>query len=128
MAGTFRTRTDANGVKISDNSHSAESYSHPLSEQRPAFPHWMAGEDGQSGYMEPPARGIVHKTKDRMLTQLGRPGAMIFDGDLLSRSERMTQKEVGRPDEPHDSSCWCEECRPFQQANMPMAPVKAYRR
>jgi hypothetical protein len=131
MAKMFRDRVDENGVGISDNSHSAESYGHPLSEQRPAHPHWMAGEDGHGGYLEAPAKGIVHKTKDRMLTHLGRPpGAMTFDGDLLPRSERMTRQEAGpgpAAGEMHDPDCWCDLCHPMQ-SSVPSGPAKMYRR
>lgn len=125
MAKMFRERRDENGVEVSSNSHSAESYGHPLSEQCPARPHWMAGEDGRGGYMEPPADGIVHKTKDRMLSRLGRPGAMIFDGDLLPRAERMPRAEAG-PLPAHDPSCWCDLCHPPSPPSN--APATAYSR
>jgi hypothetical protein len=126
MAQMFRDRKDENGVTISDNSHSAESYSHPAIEQTPAYPHWMAGESGRSGYMEPPAEGLVHKTKDRVIAGQGsRPGAMTFCGDLLPRSERLPREEAGRGVERHDPSCWCDLCHPPQP---PSGPVKAYTR
>jgi hypothetical protein len=119
----FRDRIDQNGVEISSNSHSAASYGHPLPEQVPGQPHWMAGENGR-GYIEAPAENIVHKTKDRVIGRSGRPGAMIFDGDLLPRSERISSKEAGRGVEVHDPSCWCELCRPSQAANTPVAYVR----
>jgi hypothetical protein len=122
----FHESTDENGVEISSNCHSAASFGHPLAEQVPGRPHWMAGESGSGGYMEPPAQSIVHKTKDRIIGGQGsRPGAMSFDGDLLPRSERLPRAEAGRGVEVHDPSCWCDLCHPLQTA--PGNPV-AYRR
>ena len=126
MARMFRDREDKNGVTISTNDHSAESYSHPPSEQRRSFPHWMAGEDDRSGYMEAPAESIVHKTKDRVIGGRGsRPGAMTFSGDLLPRSERLPRAEAGPAVEKHDPSCWCDLCHPPQQT---AGPAAMYRR
>jgi len=124
MPGMFHDSTDENGVTISSNSHSAESYSHPLSEQVPARPHWMAGGSGHEGYMEPPAKDLVHKTKDRVF---GNPGLKGVDGDLLPRSERIPRKEAGQGVEIHDPSCWCDLCHPSQMA-VPAGPARVYRK
>jgi len=126
MAEMFRKCVDQNGVEISGNSHPVTDYGHSANEQRPSQPHWMAGYDGFGGYTEPPAETIVHKTKDRVIGgQRSRAGAMIFEGDLLPRSERVPREEAGRPIEKHDPSCWCDLCHPPQP---PTEPVKAYRR
>jgi hypothetical protein len=116
MADTFRTRTDQNGVETSDNSHSAESYSHPLSEQKPAHPRWMTGEDDRGGYMQPPVESIVEKTRDRVVGSRSHLGAMTFGSDLLPRSERISREEAGPGVERHDPSCWCDMCHPPQMA------------
>ena len=109
----FHTTIDQNGVEVSRNCHSAESYSHPAAEQLPACPHWMAGNGDsgpRGGYLEPPAENLVHKTKDRMLERLGRPGAgMTFEGDLLPRAERVSP--TPRPTEHHAANCWCDWCQ-----------------
>lgn len=122
MSKMFHERKDDNGVEISSNAHS---YGPSSSEQLPSRPHWMQGMDGRDGHMEPPTEGIVHKTKDRVLGRLGRPGAMIFEGDLLPRSERLPREEAGRGVEVHDPSCWCDKCHPPQQAP---GPTTAYRK
>lgn len=88
MAKMFYTRTDENGVEISCNAHSEMDYEHPPAEQEPGWPHLMIAS-GSGPYIDPPAQGLIHKTKDKVLNRLGRPGVgMYFDGDLLPRSER----------------------------------------
>ena len=122
MSRMFHDQVDSNGVTISLNSHS---YGPPSADQVPGRPHWMAGRNGHDGYMEPPAEGIVHKTKDRVIAGQGsRPGAMSFDGDLLPRSERVPVSQASRGVEVHDPSCWCELCsKAKMRANAGMAAV-----
>jgi hypothetical protein len=113
MAKMFRDRVDQNNVEISTNDHSAESYSHPLSEQRPARSRYVSGEDGRGGYTEAPTESIVAKTRDRVIGGEGsRPGAMSFSGDLLPRCERVPREMAGRAVEHHDANCWCDLCHP----------------
>jgi hypothetical protein len=129
MSEMFRKQIDQNGVEIDSNSHTAQSYGHPPSEQLPSSPHWMAGTDGRGGYMEPPAEGLIHKTKDRIIGGQGsRPGAMSFSGDLLPRSERLPRAEAGRGVEIHDANCWCDLCHPPMGTSAPNAAPTTYRK
>ena len=131
MAKMFRTQTDDNGVSIDSNSHPMSEFTPPSSEQRPAYPHWMAGEDGQGGYLEPPAETIIHRTKDRVIGGQGsRPGAMTFGSDLLPRSERVSREEAGHGVEKHAAGCWCELCQARSTAGIGMqdcAPMPSNR-
>jgi len=128
MPSMFRTYTDDNGVEISCNSHPIENLTHPAAAQRPAHSHWMAGQDGREGYMEPAAESLVHMTKDRVLGHLGRPGAMTFEGDLLPRSDRVPREQASQGIEKHAPGCWCSECPPPMQTAAPAAPAKTYRK
>lgn len=125
MAKMFREYTDDNGVTTSCNAHPTSDFTHPPAAQRPAHPHWMAGEDGHGGYLEPAAETLVHKAKDRFL---GRPNAMTFEGDLLPRSERVSQAEAGRGVEKHAPGCYCALCQPPMQAAVSAPPAKTYRK
>ena len=94
MSRMFHESTDENDVTISSNCHSAESYSHPQSEQEPGWPYSLGSPYGLSNSaistIPTPSKGIVEKTRDRVLSRLGRPGAgMYFDGDLLPRADRI---------------------------------------
>ena len=114
MAKMFRKADDLNGVEYSTNSHPASEYTQAESDQKPARPHYMAGQEGRGGYMEPAAEDMVHKAKDRVIGGVdGRPGAMSFSGDLLPRADRIGE----RMHEKHAAECWCDKCRPQTQDN-----------
>lgn len=121
MARMFHEDVDDNGVSRSTNAHSHG----PLpSDQVPSRAHWTGGMDGShEGHMEPPAEGIVRKTRERVLGRIGSPGAMIFGSDLLPRSERLSREEASKGIEIHDPSCWCDKCHPPQP---PPGPAVAY--
>ncbi len=92
MAKMFHTNTDENGVSYSTNCHPVSDYGPAPADQRPGFPHLMQ-QSGAGPYIDPAPTNIVHKTKDRVLFRLGRPGAgMSFEGDLEPRADRVKKE------------------------------------
>lgn len=127
----FRTGLDDNGVEVSRNDHS---YNPPVSDQRPDYPHYVPGSDGRNGYTAPPVTDIIQRTKDRVIGGQGsRPGAMQFEGDLLSRGQRVPADQASKGVEIHDPSCWCDACskakmQAMEQTSGMASTPKVYRK
>jgi hypothetical protein len=89
MAKMFQECDDENGVGISHNAHPEQEYEHKASDFREQSPRYRY-EEGK-GYTEDRTQEpITRRTMERVYS---RPSAMIFEGDLKPRGERMAGKE-----------------------------------
>lgn len=92
MAKMFHECDDENGVGISHNARPEQEYEHPASdfvEQPPRYRY----VDGQGFTEDRTQQPITRRTMERVYN---RPSAMVFEGDLKPRSERMAGKDKER--------------------------------
>lgn len=107
---TFHNFRDINGVKASWNSHPEKEFFPPQSDMRTRHDWSRQSEsiEGGSGTSPmaspcgcgscgfglesmPPRMALADRTRENVLS--ARPGAMIFEGDLLPRADRLRDRD-----------------------------------